>query len=651
MNQSTNPEAIMAELAVITVTAHKRMDAVLKASEERFRQLAETIEDVFWLRETDSRRIIYVSPAYETIWGRPCASLYERPESFVETVHPDDQEQVMVSIQGLNQGRMFNEEYRIVRPDGSIRWVWARTFAIQDESGQVYRLAGLATDITGRKQLEAAIRASEQRYRSLVEQVSDGILIVDRAGFIRFANPAAAALFKRETPELVEQAFGFPVLAGQMSEIDVPRSPEPAVAEMRVIRVEWAGEPAYLVSLRDITARKQAEGERLRLERQLWQTHKAESLGRMAGAIAHHFNNLLGAVMGNLELALDGPAHETTVRLSLNQAMNASRRAAEISRLMLAYVGQGTGQRELHSLATLCQAALPLLNAALPATVQLKTEWDEPGPRVRADAAQLRQVLTNLVINAAEAIGENEGDITITISVTGPAELPAGHFYPPGWQPQAEFYACLSVADSGAGLAPEAAEKIFDPFFSTKFTGRGLGLPVALGIVKAHGGAIAVAGEPDRGATFYVLLPVVAQPLPPPYPAIPGQPGPALEPATVLVVEDEPIVRKVAQNMLQRSGHTVMTAADGVEAAIILTEASHRVDCVLLDLNMPRMNGWETLAALRRIRPSLGVILTSGYDKAQVMAGAPSSAAPPVFLAKPYSLADLQAALVAALRQ
>lgn len=373
---------------ITDITEQKHIEEALKASEERFRQLAETIEEVFWLRETGSRRIIYISPAYETIWGRSCASLYERPESFVEAVHPEDRAQVMAGMQGLSQGKMFNKEYRIVRPDGSIRWVWARTFPIRDEAGQVYRMAGLAADVTDRKQLEAAlrrqaltfenmfdaviltdaagritdwnpaavrifgysraemlgqspevihhpaerpdlqtqidrviykgdhwigevkfahkngavgvcevvvapvsdergtiiatlgfnrditaakqleeaVRASEKRYRSLVEQVSDGILIVDQAGIIRFANPAAATLFERETSALTGQDFGFPVLAGQMSELDVFRPNEPAaIAEMRVTGIEWAGEPAYLVSLRNITTRKQAEVEREKL--------------------------------------------------------------------------------------------------------------------------------------------------------------------------------------------------------------------------------------------------------------------------------------------------------------------------------------------------------------------------------------------------
>ncbi len=418
--------------------------------------------------------------------------------------------------------------------------------------------------------------------------------------------------------------------------------------------IEWRSFPhgkLIYATARDITERKQAEAERLRLERQLWQAHKAESLGRMAGAIAHHFNNLLGVVMGNLELAMAALAHGGEVSLSLAEAMRASQRAAEISRLMLAYLGQSTGQKDLLDLSVACRAALPLVNASLPTWVRLTTDWPKPGPLVQVDAAQLRQVLTNLVVNAAEAISQPDGAISLTIRVIGAAEMPAGRLYPPGWQPQAEHYACLVVADSGPGLTPEVEEKMFDPFFSTKFTGRGLGLPVALGMAKAHEGAIAVTGEAGRGAVFQVLLPIVAQAGPSSQGAAPVRAGLAVEPAVVLLVEDEPMVRKVAQGMLQKLGHTVIPAADGVEAVDRLAEQPDRIDCVLLDMTIPRLNGWETLAALRRKRADLVVILTSGYDEAQVIAEAASPEQPQMFLAKPYSLADLQTALAAALGQ
>lgn len=236
---------------------------------------------------------------------------------------------------------------------------------------------------------------------------------------------------------------------------------------------------------------------------------KAESLARMAGAIAHNFNNKLMAVLGNLELALGFLPQESNPRTKVLKAVQASHEAAEISRLMLACIGQMAGKKESVYLAETISKTLPLLTTPLPPNVHLKTEILAPGPIILADPVHIKQILTNLVLNALEAIGDQEGDISVAICEMSSPLVGESRVFPPEWESKAEGYACLSVSDTGCGLDTEMLENIFDPFFSTKFIGRGLGLSVVLGLVRVYEGAIAVKSQVGRGTTFDVLFPVI----------------------------------------------------------------------------------------------------------------------------------------------
>jgi CheY-like chemotaxis protein len=393
-------------------------------------------------------------------------------------------------------------------------------------------------------------------------------------------------------------------------------------------------------SIRDITKSKLAEAEKAELEVMKRQLQKAQSLGLMAGAIAHHFNNQLQVVMGNLEMAMDDLPQGANILKTLTGALNAARKVAEVSGLMLTYRGQTPGKLEPLDLSEACRQSLPLFQAAAPKGMIIKADFPSYGPVIRANAGQIRQVLTNLVTNAWEASGENQGVIGLTVKTVSQTNIPASKRFPIDWQPQESVYACLEVTNSGSGIAEKDIEKIFDPFFTTKFIGRGLGLPVVLGIAVAHCGGITVESVSGRGSIFRVFLPVSAE-------AVPRQPDKAAQipemkgSGTVLLVEEEEMVREIGATMLTHLGFGVLEAKDGVEAVEVFRQHQDEIRCVLSDLTMPRMNGWDTLAALRKLSPDIPVILSSGYDEAQVMAEKHPEL-PDAFLGKPYQIKGLQ---------
>jgi signal transduction histidine kinase len=288
----------------------------------------------------------------------------------------------------------------------------------------------------------------------------------------------------------------------------------------------------------------------------------------MAAAIAHHFNNQLQAVMGNLEMAMyDLPLGVNPLK-SIVSAMEAADKAAEVSRLMLTYLGQTRGNHELIDLSKACSKSLTLLHISAPKGVLLNADFPSSGPTIHADVGQIQQILTNLVINAWESISDNQGSIDLTVKTVSYMDIPSLNRFPIDWRPQGIAYSCMEVSDTGCGIANKDIEKIFDPFFTTKFTGRGLGLSVVMGIIKAYGGGVTVESEPGRGSTFRVFLPVSTEKLPcrPDLRAIPDalQTGETEkisrieEGGTVLLIEDEEHVRQMAKMMLTRLKYKVL---------------------------------------------------------------------------------------------
>jgi signal transduction histidine kinase/CheY-like chemotaxis protein len=407
-----------------------------------------------------------------------------------------------------------------------------------------------------------------------------------------------------------------------------------------------------------IVLRKLAEAEKEKLEAQNRQLQKSESLSRMAAAIAHHFNNQLAVVIGNLEMAIDEQPKGVAPSNSLTSAMQAAWRSADMSRLMLTYLGQSRDKVEPLDISSSCRKILPILKAAMPANVILETDFPSPCPVINTSPDYMQQILTNLITNAWESVGDDRGTISLNVKTVSPAEIPTAHRFPVDFQLPDNPCACLEVTDTGCGIAARDIEQIFDPFYSTKFTGRGMGMAVVLGLVKTHKGVITVNSKPGSGSTFRIFFPLSEDALPQSQTAENDRditisspsPGKMEEGGTVLLVEDEEPLRKMIVIMLDRLGFSVLEAKDGIEALDVFWQHREKIRFVLTDLTMPRMDGWETLTALRKLQPDIPVILASGYDLAHVMAGVHPEL-PQAFLAKPYNLKALRAAIAQTLER
>ncbi len=393
---------------------------------------------------------------------------------------------------------------------------------------------------------------------------------------------------------------------------------------------------AILVACVEITARKEAEEERIALERALQIAQKVEGLGTMAGGIAHDFNNLLAVIQGNLDLAIEDLPQESPVAATLQRAELATRRAAELTAKLLAYTGLGVIATQPVDLNDLVHELGSLLHSSVPRGIELRLSLAAGLPLLSADATQLRQVVMNLVINAAEAIGQGPGTITVSTAErrVERAELAQARV---GAELLAGRYVLLQVRDSGPGMDAATLERIFDPFFSTKFTGRGLGLAAALGIVRGHNGALAVVSAPGSGTTFILFLPSAAAPA---APALTAEHAAG----TILVVDDEPDLRDLVATVARRLNLRTLSAGDGDEALLVFEQHAATISCVVLDLTMPRRDGASTFEALRALRPALPIVLMSGYSAHEIsrrLAGAQ----PTAFLQKPFSTSDLIATL------
>ena len=513
--------------------------------------------------------------------------------------------------------------------------------------------------------LQQEILVSREKYFDLYDLAPVGYLTFNEKGLIVEANLTVTNLLGLERDYLISKPVTrFIVKEDQdlyyLHRKQLLETQAPQVCELRMLRKGgapfWArieamvaqssndDAPLFWTTVSDITERKRAEEERLEMVQGLQQTQKLESLGLLAGGVAHDFNNLLMAILGHADLAMQEVPPMSPVRERIQEIIQASRRAAGLCLQMLAYVGKGQSELKRVELPALVEEMTHLLKTSISKKAILNLNFEQGLPPIQADANQIRQIVMNLIINASEAIGERGGVITVSMGARESDleylrktclknDLPAG------------LYVYLEVSDTGCGMDEETQQRIFVPFFTTKFTGRGLGLAAALGMVRTHNGALRLQSAPGKGTTFTVLFPAALPVREEVRAETTGTSAAAWTGSgTVLLVDDEATVRDVVRTMIEHLGFSVLTAADGRQALDLYRERGGEITLVVLDMTMPRMDGVETFRELRRIDPEACVILSSGYAEEDVvsqLAGKGLSG----FIHKPYTLENLRAAI------
>jgi two-component system cell cycle sensor histidine kinase/response regulator CckA len=506
------------------IRARQKVETALRESEERFRQLAESVDDVFWLTDTRESRIIYISPRFEKVWGHSPEKLYDSPRLWLDFVHPKDREHVASSLPKYASGS-WDETFRIVRSDGEERWIRSRAFPVLDRAGRTYRVAGVSRDVT--------------QYRDLEEQFR--------------------------------------------------------------------------------------------------QAQKMEAIGRLAGGVAHDFNNLLAVILTYANFARSAAEPGTQLHADVEEVHRAGKRAAALTRQLLAFSRQQMFEPQVLGLAELLRGLEPMLRRLLSEDIDFnldatKSDPEEGGCNVLADPTQIEQIVMNLVVNAGDAMPQG-GTLTVKLAPFEFTEADAQTH--PGLKPGC--YAELTVTDTGVGMDDSVRAKIFEPFFTTKEVGQGtgLGLSTVFGIVQQNHGHISVKSEPGRGTTFKVYLPSTDRPRQNQQVfTIPPDTYRGSE--TVLLVEDDDQVRKAHEAILSRHGYRVIPARNGVEALTFADVYDDPIHILLTDVVMPKMGGFELAALLLESRPQISILYVSGYSKS---AAAWPSAAGTVsaFLQKPAS--------------
>jgi two-component system, cell cycle sensor histidine kinase and response regulator CckA len=613
-----------------------------EGEEEQFRLLALHLREVLWVADAGQTKIDYASPAYEVVWGRPRRTLVDDPRSFLDAVDPKDRERVASALGRRQRTGHYEEEYRIRRPDGSVRWIWDRGYPVPDAKGSNQHFVGISEDITGRKECEA----DRARLAAILECSEDAIVSMTVEGIVVNWNPGAERLYGYTAEEMIGRPISVLFAADHSQEhleiLEKVRKGERLAAYDTVRRRKDGTTITLSVDICPIMVR---EGEIVgaskiahditrikQLEEQFRQAQKMEAIGRLAGGVAHDFNNLLTLICGYSDVVLKDLPPEGRARSWLTEIKKAGERGTMLTRQLLAVSRKQALEPKVLDLNEVVANCEKMLKRLVGEDVDLKAVLDPALGRVKTDPGQVEQVLMNLVVNARDAMPQG-GKLTIeTANVVLDRAYCRFHA---GVQPGR--YIMLSVSDTGCGMNAATQARIFEPFFTTKQPGEGTGLGLAMvyGFIKQSEGHVYVYSEPGLGSTFKIYLRQIE-----------AVPPPAAPPAdiesvphgteTILLVEDETEVRAFARRVLETCGYTVLEAAHGGEAIPLAAEHPGPIHLLLSDVVMPELGGRRLAERIVALRPDIKVLYVSGYTTdAVVRHGVVESDA--AFLQKPFT--------------
>jgi PAS domain S-box-containing protein len=594
----------------------ERAEEALRESEERFRQLAENIQEVFWITDPAKNAMIYISPAYEKIWGRSRTAVYNLALSWLDHVHPDDREAVRQAALTKQGAGTYNEEYRICRPDGEMRWISDRAFPLRGSDGEIYRILGVARDITESKQAEERLREQAD----IINRAHDAIIVRDFAtGQITFWNLGAQRLYGWTAEEALGRPIAEMIFAnashlepltkrlvstGEFHEEirQIGKDKQELMVDSRATLVsDTEGLPSSVLIINtDVTEQK-------KLETQLLRAQRLESIGTLASGVAHDLNNILApilmgaAVLRRSEMRANDEAILSTIEIC-------AQRGADIVKQVLTFARGAEGERIQIQASVLLKDVAKIAQETFPKKITVRSGFSDAVWCVQGDPTQLHQVLLNLCVNARDAMPAGG---TLSLSAEN---YPVDEHYAsmtPG--AKAGPHVRFEVADTGMGIPPENMVKIFDPFFTTKELGHGtgLGLSSVIGIVKSHGGFMSVDSEIGRGTTFKIYLPAIVGELEEPQEKACTD-SPRATGELLLIVDDEKSILQVAKALLEGHGYRVLTAQEGTDALAIFAMQKDEIKLVLTDLAMPLMDGIALIRTLQKMKSDVCVIASTG---------------------------------------
>jgi two-component system cell cycle sensor histidine kinase/response regulator CckA len=646
-------------VAFTDITERKLAEDALRESKERFKAIANyAVSWESWFGPDGE--YIWVNPAVEHFTGYSAQEILALPD-FVSTVIADEDRAMFIGRfqQAIRGSREENFEFRYLHKNGTKRWLSASWQPIYDAQGNPLGTRSSGHDITVRKRAEAALEASEKRFKELLRNVPtvavqgyavDGtVRYWNRASESFYGYTAEEALGKNLLNLIIPPVMRDAVRAGIRRMIETRETP-PA-SELELMHRDGTLVPVYsshtLVQLPgqepemfcidiDLTGIKRAEAEREALQAQLTQAQKMESVGRLAGGVAHDFNNMLGVIIGHTEFAMEKAPAATPLHADLVQIHQAAQRSASLTRQLLAFARKQTVTPKVLDLNDTIGSMLNLLRPLIGENITLV--W-KPGPDlwpVRMDPTQIEQILTNLCVNSRDAIS----DVGLVTVETGNTVFDSDRCGAHAGVVPGE-YVVLAASDNGCGMDSDTLPHLFEPFFTTKQKGTGLGLAIVHGVVKQSNGFIEVHSKPGEGTTIRIYLPRHAAGTAAEVPKEPGLPAAGRACGTILLVEDEPMLLYLGKTVLERLGYTVLAAATPGDAIRLTREGALRIDLLMTDVVMPEMNGLDLAKTLLSIKPGMRLLFMSGYT-ADVIAHRGNLDEGTHFIQKPFSIANLE---------